>query len=363
MKQIKITLIIVLAIVLLGMLGFVAWAIGGGFYPQAGRGGRLEERITEVDAAQIGEIVADYKNSSIDISIVVTDGNIIRIKETVDPKRGFATISDGKDTGRLKIQSAPLKFRIFQFNFWGDVSENVEILVPASFVGRLSAKTASGNIDAEGLALNEELELSSVSGDIFVREMMATVTDLSTTSGNITVRDMVSGENDLSTVSGEIRTDNMTGNMEMDSVSGDMQTTGGSGTVNAHSTSGNIRVEGFQGKYDFSTVSGTVYAEGSDGYGRASSTSGDITIELAKVSGEISMDSTSGEVTLRIPVETGCTLEAATTSGDITTFLKDMEYNKRGNQAQGSNPGEGNTSIRIDTTSGDIRVEERGNEK
>ena len=84
---------------------------------------------------------------------------------------------------------------------------------------------------------------------------------------------------------------------------------------------------------------------------KANSTSGNIYVMLGKMN-SLDIDATSGNVTAALPAEPGFTAHVGTTSG---AFNSDIALTRNGDDYVCGN---GSVKVSIDTTSGNIRMEE-----
>jgi len=151
-------------------------------------------------------------------------------------------------------------------------------------------------------------------------------------------------------------------------------------TAKLSSTSGKVRVNGLKGNLDLSSVSGSVDLAGLAGTkAEITITSGSLKgsaelkeLQIRSVSGGVTFDLVppqeggwsakaslvSGNVTLRLPVAAGGTLELSTLSGRLSSGLAlrpaDGEGRKR--SLRGSF-GEGPGLVRLSTVAGNIRVD------
>lgn len=106
---------------------------------------------------------------------------------------------------------------------------------------------------------------------------------------------------------------------------------------------------------EVNTVSGKIDLDGSFRQVTGSSTSGEIDLALRKCPDKIELTTVSGDVDLELPRNAGFTLDYSTVSGDLESdFPLTTERNG------GHIYGDGSGSITIDTTSGDLKVEELG---
>ena len=139
-----------------------------------------------------------------------------------------------------------------------------------------------------------------------------------------------------------------------DSVSAEVTITGISAsdkieidTVSGGANLKNIKTE----KLDIDTVSGSIKAAGEFTELESDSVSGDVTISTATPLKKLDCDSTSGNISLTIPKDSGFTLKAATVSGDISCGLPAVSESKNRRVC-----GDGSADFETDTVSGDLII-------
>ncbi len=139
-----------------------------------------------------------------------------------------------------------------------------------------------------------------------------------------------------------------------DSVSAEVTITGISAndkieidTVSGGANLKNIKTE----KLDIDTVSGSIKAAGEFTELESDSVSGDVTISTATPLKKLDCDSTSGNIRLTIPKNSGFTLKADTGSGDISCGLPTVSESKNRRVC-----GDGSADFETDTVSGDLII-------
>lgn len=139
-----------------------------------------------------------------------------------------------------------------------------------------------------------------------------------------------------------------------DSVSAEVTITGISAsdkieidTVSGGANLKNIKTE----KLDIDTVSGSIKAAGEFTELESDSVSGDVTISTATPLKKLDCDSTSGNIRLTIPKNSGFTLKADTVSGDISCGLPAVSESKNRRVC-----GDGSADFETDTVSGDLII-------
>ena len=207
----------------------------------------------------------------------------------------------------------------------------------------------------EGTVL-KTAEIGSTSGDLNIPALAADEIRLDSTSGNVfAVTD--TKKLTVSATSGDmnIRQDSDIGTVVLGSTSGSIACTlGNVSDVTAHSTSGSVRltVTGSAGTVKLDSTSGSIYPDlASADKAEFSSTSGSVEGKAAAFR-DMKIGSTSGTVTMKLPALPGFTCEVGTASGDFST---DLFLTKNGNTYT---CGDGSARLSINTTSGNIRLEQ-----
>ena len=139
-----------------------------------------------------------------------------------------------------------------------------------------------------------------------------------------------------------------------DSVSAEVTITGISAsdkieidTVSGGADLKNIKTE----KLDIDTVSGSIKAAGEFTELESDSVSGGVTVSSATPLKKLDCDSTSGNIRLTIPKNSGFTLKADTVSGDISCGLPTVSESKNRRVC-----GDGSADFETDTVSGDLII-------
>ena len=139
-----------------------------------------------------------------------------------------------------------------------------------------------------------------------------------------------------------------------DSVSAEVTITGISAsdkieidTVSGGANLKNIKTE----KLDIDTVSGNIKAAGEFTELESDSVSGDVTVSSATPLKKLDCDSTSGNIRLTIPKNSGFTLKADTVSGDISCGLPAVSESKNRRVC-----GDGSADFETETVSGDLII-------
>ncbi|MCL7961635.1 MAG: DUF4097 domain-containing protein [marine benthic group bacterium] len=200
----------------------------------------------------------------------------------------------------------------------------------------------------------------------------------------------------LALATGEVRIENVEGRLFVDVASADIRSTGGKGDFVFDTGSGDVEVVGHEGGLLCDTGSGDVQVdrvEGGElsfdtGSGNVSggsiranrlvadtgsgdveldrvradritadTGSGNIDLELLISPSDILVDVGSGDVRIRVPDSFGATVEIDTGSGGIHTGLPIQVREIDDDRLRGT-IGDGSGRLRIDTGSGDVRIEQ-----
>jgi hypothetical protein len=164
----------------------------------------------------------------------------------------------------------------------------------------------------------------------------------------------------LRTSSGDISVSNVSGTHYLQSTSGSIKLSRCSGNALVSSSSGDISVQDAQGNLAVRTVSGDISTQGLDVKELSvSTTSGDLTLDLLRLPDHpLELKSVSGDLTLYIPADARVTLEFSTISGDIDCGFprSQVSYTARGRRGVNLSINGGGQTIRVQTVSGDISV-------
>ena len=206
----------------------------------------------------------------------------------------------------------------------------------------------------EGTALKKS-NIDVTSADVNVPKLDADEIRFDTTSGNVKA-EISTKKLDASSTSGdmEIRRDGDIRSAVLGSTSGNITFTAASAeNVDMKSTSGglNITLSGDVKKLHLDSTSGTILADlASADKAEFDSTSGNMDVTLQSFK-DLDLDATSGNITLKLPNAPGFTLDLDAKPGN---FSNSLAMEKSGSKYT---YGDGSARLRIETTSGDIRIE------
>ena len=306
------------------MSGFGILEAAGFAYPHAGK-------YTVGDAEISGEVKnLDVNWVSGKVSILYYDGNTVELHEQANKK----TSADQQmrwwlDGNTLRVQYAKAGFLMN-----GNLQKELTVRLPESIrLENVNVSATSGALDISALQA-EDLVLDTTSGDILVSADARQVS-ASATSGKIELRIMENAE--------KISAGTTSGNIVLE--------TGSAEKIKASSTSGEICAKiGRVREVRADTTSGDIYAEIRESEKmKTESTSGSVTVKLEKME-SLEIDTTSGNISVTLPEKPGFTARLETVSGTIQNSLP------LSGQGKAYTCGDGSGTVKIDTTSGDIRI-------
>ena len=376
MRNLKIGLLVALCILTVFLCGIFAYGMAGHNIYRAFWGGYNDRDYVgmhlvlekEVPIDGIDSISVSYSMNSNDIFLYEGQGDMLVIKEYNEAELSENELSTVSVNGsKLEIKgkrrsSRSIRAGFFHFGYGGGYTE---VWLPASYKGELALATSSGDITSEmDLVLERDLMSASTSGEITMPDITASNVSLASTSGNVRIENIetdtngTAGDINIATTSGEITVQHVDGNAVFSSTSGNAKIMEGSGERSVSTSSGDIMIDGADGFWKIHSTSGEVWVKGQNDNGSIETTSGDVSLEIVELSGTLDVNTSSGSVNMKLSQDSAFNFSADTASGDINTFFDDdLHFSKRGNSAKGihgQNP-QGN-SIRIGTTSGDVRI-------
>jgi DUF4097 and DUF4098 domain-containing protein YvlB len=324
----------------------------------------MEESTAEVPAAGVSTVVVSNPRGRVLVrrgagpgirlrALKIARGSDARSRQRMSDETHVLTSREGS---RWSVRVNYPDRQQYRVTFWDlmnghevqRVSVELEIDVPPGIA--LDLKSASGDLETEGIAADQTLETSS--GDIEVRSAGRVM--LEAASGDATVLGLSAGH--LRVQSGDLRVQNVTGPLDartssgdltvgdagdslvLETVSGDLEVDRAPAGIRATSTSGEIEVSRARGRVDLESVSGGIHA----------------TLERGTVAAHL--ETSSGDIRVRL-AGLPCELDAQTSSGDIETAVA-MQIREVTRRRVAGRVGSGDTPVRLRTSSGDIDVAE-----
>ena len=204
--------------------------------------------------------------------------------------------------------------------------------------------------------------LGSYGAKLLIRVPKATVLDrVKTTNGGVTVEDL-EGNGKVGTTNGGLRLEHVNGDYEVESTNGSLDLEEGHGAVRAQTTNGSIRGRLAGGAVEADTTNGSIeltLEHASPGAAiRAHTSNGRVTLALAEFNANpITVDTTTGSITLRLPEGVGARVEARTSVNGIENDLMPFTVDELSRHRLSGKLGAGGPDIELHTTTGKIRLE------
>ncbi len=231
----------------------------------------------------------------------------------------------------------------------------------SSLLGRLFGSSTNTTTKYAG----RKVRISSGSGRLMYADIEIQVPARGARADFRNIAGRISGENlsgdfKFDIQSGEILLTRLDGAIGADTGSGDIKASDISGSFDADTGSGDIDLDRFTGdtiKCD--TGSGDVRVVGADAVEFSADTgSGEVLFEATGSRLErINADTGSGDVTLRLGPDASFEAMADLASGDLNNRYSDAEPIVRDREVVGYRRGDARIRVRIDTGSGDVKLE------
>jgi DUF4097 and DUF4098 domain-containing protein YvlB len=197
---------------------------------------------------------------------------------------------------------------------WNNNGGKVEVQVPRSY--NIDIGTSGGDITVG--PLEGEARGKTSGGDIRITEVRGPV-EMHTSGGDVRA-EHIDGQTHLSTSGGDIEIARLNGDLEAKTSGGYIHLDDIVGKVVARTSSGNVIARNVRGDSDLKTSGGDIRAT-VDGKIAAHTSGGDVTAELVGQNRGISVSSSGGDLTVRVPKGTTGELDAATSGGSVRTEL------------------------------------------
>ncbi|MDR0371474.1 MAG: DUF4097 family beta strand repeat-containing protein [Prevotellaceae bacterium] len=237
----------------------------------------------------------------------------------------------------------------------------------------LDVETVAGKIEIHKLKC-PSVDVTSISGSIRIGELNGDKFSLETRSGSVALNDVDGKMLDVETVAGKIEigklkcpsvdATSVSGSIRIGELKGtkfNLETRSGSVALNGvdgenldiETTSGKIEIDRLKSRFALNSISGAVKVNEITGFGNVYSGSGYIHTRFAALSGNVSMHSISGSVSMQLPSETGFDLKASSSSGMVNVNYGAQQIAAK---SVAQRFGEPNHTVDLQSTSGSIRV-------
>ncbi|HET9447361.1 MAG TPA: DUF4097 family beta strand repeat-containing protein [Steroidobacteraceae bacterium] len=224
----------------------------------------------------------------------------------------------------------------------------IEVQVPRDY--NIDIRTSGGDIkvgqltgDARGRTSGGDIQIADVKGPV----------EMQTSGGDIRI-EQVNGATRIGTSGGDIEIVGLNGDLDAKTSGGYIHLDNVVGQVMARTSSGDVVARNVRGDSDLKTSGGDIRAT-IDGKIAAHTSGGDVTAELVGANRGISVSSSGGDLTVRVPKDTKGELNASTSGGSVRTELPVTTTEMGERKLIGSLNGGGN-AIHARTSGGSIKV-------
>jgi DUF4097 and DUF4098 domain-containing protein YvlB len=283
----------------------------------------------DVDLGSIEVNATDASEVVVDVLRKVTRGDKADEEEFLRERP--VTFSQEGDT--ITVQSRGKTRSNWSWSGRQRTEASYRISVPARFNTQL--KTSGGSIAVNGLT--GEVKAGTSGGGLkFTR---------------------LHGPLDGGTSGGSIRIDDCEGTLKVKTSGGKIEVSGGSGSLDSQTSGGSIKVKEFRGPVQAKTSGGGVAIENAVGNLEGSTSGGSISATFASPPEEVTLKTSGGGITLRVPAESAFDLDASTSGGSVKSELPVATDNKpvRGHLKGPVNGG--GKPVVLRTSGGSIRVQ------
>lgn len=263
--------------------------------------GNIDE-VKEFDVKAINKVFIDTVSS--DVNIILSKDNNIKVHfygTTSDmgraPKLEASLSGDNLDIS-VKYPKQIIIFGSFSLN------TKLDVYVPESYKKSMDIETVSGEIDIDKLE-SDDFKCHTTSGDMKINLIVASTIDFSSVSGSINIEELSSKSSDFETTSGDVKIEAISGDLKVESVSGS------------------------------------------------------ITALYKEFNNEVEAETVSGDVNLSLPQESEFKVDFSTTSGELENDFPLVITGKVDKRDVKGTVGNGQKTIRIETTSGDAAINKR----
>ncbi|MEP6571214.1 MAG: DUF4097 family beta strand repeat-containing protein [Gemmatimonadota bacterium] len=285
---------------------------------------------------------------------------------------GKLTVESGAIRGRTALRVIYPDDRIVYDGGTGDWESNMEVNDDGTFGDHDSGhRRVTIRSSGRGLAAHADLVVLIPAGrqvDLHLgvgRTVTASKVDsdllIDVASSDVTA-DAMRGRLRIDTGSGNVKVNGSTGDLSVDTGSGDVTVTDAkAGRIGLDTGSGDIRLErGQSDDLKVDTGSGTIELVGIQAPNINLDTgSGDITLDLISDIEGLKIDTGSGDVRLSVPENLGAELHIETDQNNIDIGFP-IQLIRKDEDGIIAKVGDGRGSIRIETGSGEVRLERSG---
>lgn len=289
-------------------------------------GEKVDQTLTSA-----GVNAVTIENVSGDVTIIGWDKAKVTVKGELDDKAEKLIFEQVGKTINIKVE-------LPNHGSWHSKGSELVIHMPANL--RMNFESVSSDVELKNLTSNATVK--TVSGDIKATELTEHI-ELSSVSGNISTTEL-QGKINLATVSGDIEDINSSGRLQLQAVSGEITSNSRANEVFINNVSGNTELS--LARIDECKIS---------------TVSGDTKVSLfLQNNGVVKASSVSGEVLLDFQNDIAADFRLkANAGGELINKLTNQKADraKYGPSAKlYFQTGDANSSVRVNTVSGDVIV-------
>jgi lia operon protein LiaG len=263
--------------------------------------GSIEE-IKEFDIKDINKIFVDSVSTDVNI-ILSKDKNIkAHLHGTTSEISRAPKLEASLNGDKLEISVKYPKNIMSLVNF--SLNTKLDVYIPENYKKSMDIETVSGGISIDKLEA-DSFRIHTTSGDLKINSIVASTTDFSSVSGTINIKELLSKSSGFETTSGDIKIEAITGDI------------------------------------------------------KANSVSGSITAVYKAFNNEVKAETVSGDVDLSLPQASEFKVDFSTTSGELDNDFPLVITGKVEKREVKGTVGNGQKTIRIETTSGDATINKR----
>lgn len=345
--------------------GAVALALGAAGCDDSHRGALREERTAS--AIPLGvQAVVRVETRSADVHLVLSPDDTVRVLAVKRIQSGTARSAEAllrqvkvtmerqgdqlvlrvrepeRVRARVSVDAGPWRIRR---------STEIELTVAVPARARIEGETARGDFDAVGLT--QAVSIVTTAGDVELSQI-AGPSRVQCTSGDVTLRDL--GQAAIVRVTaGDVDASGVVGGLTVRATSGDVVANNIRGATRIETSTGDVDTHTLAGPVLISTSAGEIVLQDAAADSLVLETaSGDIEAGLVSGPHYVQIRSSSGTVSLDLPVGTGGLLDLQTGSGSIQVKSAVQVETMNRNRLTGRLGGAGTVAVR--TSSGDITL-------
>lgn len=272
--------------------------------------------------------------------ILMVTGNFSIAVEQIDDSKTFETEDINKITMNITstdINIIPSEDEYIKVHFYGEVSTNRNRDIPSLVAYKSGDELRIEIIKPKTVFIGINIWRTKL--DIYIPEDSLELLDIDAVSSDIEVSDLKVDKFEYTGVSGDLKGETIFAeNIKVNTTSGDINIDSYTGDLNIHVISGDLVFKdgSLNDDIDLTSISGDIYIEQED-------------------PSSMNINTTSGDIGIKISENAGFYLKANTVSGEIDNRFP-IEITSSGKRNLQGKVGSGEKEIIVSTTSGDIKV-------